>query len=123
MKDKSEPESIVFKYTKANDYRIVTANGAYGGPEPTGGIKVDFFIESLEYPNLQRFELEGTKLGKEVRRIPGENNWVRELQIGLLLSRDVAETIGNWLLEKVKQSDEARAKAKRKLTPGLGGKN
>jgi len=78
---------------------------------------VDFYVESMESPNLERFEVEEGKLGKVITRVPGETNWIRELQIGLLLSRDAAENIGKWLLEKVQKVDEQRAKMAQRIIP------
>ena len=117
MKEKPKTESVVFKYTKANDYRVIAANGAYGGPVSTDEIKVDFYVESMESPNLNKIEVEEGKLGKVITRVPGETNWIRELQIGLLLSRDTAENIGKWLLEKVQKVDEQRAKMAERIIP------
>lgn len=50
------------------------------------------------------------RVGKLVDRIPSKGTWIGELQVGLLVSRDSAKSIAEWLLEKVKIAEEQAAK-------------
>lgn len=111
-------ETVTFKYAKANDYRVIAANGVYGGPLPSGEIKADFFVEFVETPGVERFEVKDKRLGALIDRVPSKGTWIRELQIGLLLSRNTAKSIGEWLLEKVKIAEEQALKAGEKLEHG-----
>ena len=115
-------ETVTYKYVKARDYRVIAVNGVYGGPLARGGIKMDFFVESTEIPSVERFEVKDKRLGKSIERIPSERTWIRELQIGVILQRDVAKSIGEWLLGKVKIAEEQAKKAGQKLEHGRGGK-
>lgn len=103
-------ETITFKYKRARDYRVIAVNGAYGGPLPTGEIKADFFIEFREAPDTERFELRNNKIGPLIKQEPSEEPWIRELQIGLVFSKNTAKSIANWLLEKVKKAEEQEVK-------------
>jgi len=115
-------EIITFKYRKASDYRVIAVNGAYGGPLPTGEIKADFFIEFREAPDTERFELRNNKIGPLIKQEPGEETWIRELQIGLVFSRNTANSIANWLLEKVKKAEEQEVKVGQKSEQNMRSK-
>jgi hypothetical protein len=63
--------------------------------------------ESLETPKSVIHGVEGpNKLGKEIRRDPSlqvdTKRFVRRLQVGLLLDVNHAETIANFILERIK---------------------
>lgn len=108
-------ETATFKYVKAPEYRVIAANGVYGGPQPRGEIKLDFFIEFLETPSIERFAVKDNRIGESIERIPGEGSWVRELQIGVMLSRSTAKSFAKWLLQKVNMAEEQALKEGQKL--------
>lgn len=120
-KDKTV-KTAAFKYVKARDYRVIAANGVYGGVQPRGEIKMDFFVESTETPTIERFAVKDSKLGEPIERIPSEGAWIRELQIGVVLSRSTAKSIGEWLLGKVKMAEQQESKTAQK-SEHEGGKN
>ena len=46
---------FVFEYDK--DYRIVAANGVWGGVTPRGEINIDFFVERQRIPEWIKNEI------------------------------------------------------------------
>jgi hypothetical protein len=99
MADK--PQSIRYKFTRAPDYRVLAANGAWGAIATNGIITVDFYVERIANPETIVQYLEGDRAGQE-ERIPGEPECLieREAQVGLILTPDTARAIGQWLIER-----------------------
>lgn len=101
-------ETVRIEFSTAPDYRIVVANGVWGGLTPRGELKVDFILDSIKTPDsvVHSITPEGG-LGPEIER-QRSSPVSRELQVGVLLSIGHAESIANWILDKVR---EARGRA------------
>ena len=100
-------EIVKFVFSTAPGYRVVSANAAWGGLTPRGDLKVDFAIDSLRTPDVVVNSVTpGGGLGPEIERQPAERLVSRELQVGVILSIANAESIANWLLEKVREAKE-----------------
>lgn len=95
-------------FTKASSYKIIPATGAWGGPTPQGELLCNFFVEYRDAPDNIEMEIEGGR-AKEPERI--EADFIRELQMGVIIRPDIAKSIGEWLVRK---ADEIM-KPKRKL--------
>lgn len=92
-------EIAVF-YEKDKDYKLIGATGVHGGLIPSGDILAEFFVEHRNAPDSVILNLSESP-PKEIKREGG--NFVRTLQIGILLRPDMAYTIGKWLIEKAEQ--------------------
>lgn len=100
-------KSIVFSLRRTPDYRIITATGVYGGVTPSGLVKMDLFTEYVPPPETVEHEMsEDGNIGKEVKRTPTEPHIARDFQIGVMMTSESAEKIGNWLLQRAKQARE-----------------
>ncbi len=106
--DKSK---IDFHYEKSNIFRVVHVDGAYGGPTPQGKILVSVYSERLPLPKVMTHELapDGS-LGKEVDRV-SRHGIFREVEVALMMDRNVAESIKNWLGVKIEELDKAKEAA------------
>lgn len=104
------PNRVRFRYSFADGYRLVPANGALGGLTPKGDFRVEFYVEAQSLPEFQDFALtEGKKLGEQLD--PPEVPVVdRRVTAGVVLSLAEAERLGVWLLER---TSEARKKAEK----------
>jgi len=105
-----ETNQIIFKYSKSPHYRIVAANGALGGITGRGDFRIDLFIESAELPDQVVHSLTPDGLGPEVDRNPPPNQFAREIQVGLVMQIDQARSLAHWILERLRQLDEANKK-------------
>lgn len=110
-----EKPLIKFVYSKANDYRVIYANGIIGTVSPSGDILGNLFLESRQLPQEQVFEMEEGKVGKDVTP-PQPLSFIREMKIGLVLSPAVARSIGLWLQNKADIA-EAKPPKKEEKTP------
>lgn len=92
-------KTISIKSTFASDYKMITANGAFGGITPKGEIFIEFFIEK---PRFSHVLLETDDSGNVIQEKFEENvEIIRELQLGLLLRADVAEAFAKVLTDIV----------------------
>ena len=95
-------KEIEFAYEYDPGYRVVAANGAWGGATPRGDFRLDFFVESLALPERITHEVLADKLGKEVARTPDKRLISRRLQVGVLLSLKEVKSIADFLNEQLK---------------------
>ena len=95
-----------------NSFRVIHADGAFGGVTPQQSLFVSFYNERLPIPKAIVHELspEG-KLGEEIR---GERETrgdvVREVEVGIVLNLDVTKQLLEWLKVKVKEMESLRVK-------------
>jgi hypothetical protein len=101
----AEPKRIKFLFKKAADYRLLPANGAWGGITTRGDFLLEFFVEHNITPDYVMHEVttEGG-LGNEIERNPGITGDIilvtRELVGGVSLSIEQAKNIANFIQEK-----------------------
>ena len=97
-----ELKEAAIKYQYSRDYRILPANGCFGGPTSRGEIMVYFFEEHFPVPSLIIHEVtDAGSLGKEKARHTEGAALVRELQVAIVMSPVQAESIAKWILGKV----------------------
>ena len=94
---------ITIKYIQATDYKIIAANGAYGGVTPKGDIMMNLFVEHATVPESVTHDVVEGKLGPQVATDKGGSMFTRDLQIGVVMSADQAEQIAVWLHGKAEE--------------------
>jgi hypothetical protein len=108
MEDIVPPKKVRFNYKKADDYRILYANGAYGGFTPRKELMFHFFHEYKK-----TLETEVMAIGEDgstiplKKDIPEELEMIRELKVGIVLTIEEAFNIGRWMLDKVEEFRKA----------------
>lgn len=104
MADEPEkPKDIEFFFEIDKDYRIVAANGVWGGITTRGDIQLDFLVEKQAVPESIRNEItEQGGLGREIARTPPAR-FVRRMQFGVLLSVAAAEVVANLITSKIEE--------------------
>ncbi len=96
-----------FKYTKSPDYRLKYVNGAFGGPSPKGEIKIDFFIDHMEAPDLLVHAITPSgQIGEEIERKPARRPITRELQVGIIINLNDAKSVHEWLGRHIRILEE-----------------
>jgi len=95
-------KDIEFAYEYDPGYRVVAANGVWGGATPRGDFRLDFFVESLAIPQRLRHEVLPDKLGDELSRTPDKGLITRRLQVGVLLSIHEVKSIADFLNQQLK---------------------
>ncbi len=108
-----QPKKVRFNFIKSNYFRVVHMDGAHGGVTPHGQIFVSVYNERAPIPQatLHVVDSAGT-LGKEAReeRIVKEG-LVREVEVGMIMDLATAESLHQWLGEKIATLKEIQQKA------------
>ena len=101
MAQERPSRTVEFHYIKSNGFRVVHADGAWGGPTPRGNIAVTFYSERVPLPQLLVHELNSSgQLGKEVSR-ETKKGYVREAEVQVMMDLRVAEGLVEWLQNKI----------------------
>lgn len=93
-------KEITFLFDKDPDYKVIAANGAWGGVTPRGEIKFDLFFENVDTPDELTYMTTPDGLGPEISRQPAGSTIVREVLMGVVMTPENAENLGRWLIEK-----------------------
>jgi len=94
-------KEISFRFERDPEYRVLVANGAWGGPTPRGEIMFDLFFEHADVPEEIAYMATPDGLGPEISRSPQTNYIIRDALVGVVMTPENAESLGRWLLEKV----------------------
>jgi len=107
----AEPAKLKFHFIKSNGYRVIHADGMYGGITPRGGIFASVYNERPPIPEFTVNEITNTGLGPEIQR-GSKDGIVREVEVGLLMSLETAESFHVWLGDKIKESKDLMKRVK-----------
>jgi hypothetical protein len=101
------PDSPVvrFHYLKSSAYRVIHADGIIGGQTPSGFLQFSFYTERLPIPTMIEHavtDLGGDikRLGQETRR-EGKQGIVRDVEVGVIMTVDMAKQLRGWLDDKI----------------------
>jgi hypothetical protein len=109
----TEPKRVGFDLIKSNFFRVVYADGVFGGLSPSGMITMSFFNERVPLPTrIEHYVTEDGRVGGEDRSArQTRQGIVREVETEIVMTIDGARTLHEWLGERIKAVDE-RAKTK-----------
>lgn len=98
------------QFVKSNFFRVVHADGAWGGLTPNGQIRMVIYSEAQQFPRNIIYDVPlGTP--KEVDRnpklSPGSVALLRELEVDVVLTLSVARNLHNWLGGKITELEQA----------------
>jgi hypothetical protein len=118
-----EKKKAKFILKRSSDYRLIPANGAWGGITPRADFVLDFFVENTPIPAFVVHEIKPDgSLGPEVEREVGEKEDVypitRELVGGVLLSLEQAKSLANFILEKCADFEKEKKKKEEEKNKG-----
>ena len=102
---------IKFHYKKSNLFRVIHAEGAYGGLTPEANVFFTFFNSRPPIPETLVQELsEDGQLGREVadQRVC-KDGIVREVEVGVLMSPKNVRSLIEFLQQLEKKAEEFMA--------------
>jgi hypothetical protein len=102
-------EPLQFHYIKSANFRVVHVDGATGSITPRGLIHAALFSERMPIPRMAAHKIGadgriGPPLEQEVR-----SGIVREVEVSLLMDRNVALSMRDWLTDQIAALDKAIA--------------
>ncbi|ODR94224.1 hypothetical protein AUC69_03490 [Methyloceanibacter superfactus] len=111
------PPRVRFYYLKSTQFRAIHVDGAIGGITPRGLIHASVYSERPAIPQSQEHEVapEGRLL--DPIDTEGKLGIVRELDVDLIMSKQAAAELRDWLTKRIEELDEIQKKSK-----GAGGK-
>jgi hypothetical protein len=89
-------------YLKNNDFKTVQGNGVFGGLTNNGQINMSFYTDRAPIPKTVTLDVDpdtGAILGELGRE--SKEGIVREVHFGVLLDKETAKGIVEWLNEKI----------------------
>ena len=102
-----------FHYIKSNGFRVVHMDGAHGGITPRGTIFAAIYSERAPIPEMtvHTISAEGTISEENRDERKAKEGMVREVEIGLMMDLSAAQSLHQWLGEKIKTLTDALKEA------------
>ena len=100
------PNRLDILYTKSNACRVVHADGAYGGVTPTLDIYMALYSQHNATPEgtTLRFDHAAKTAREEIHK--PRHQWVREIESEVIMSRDTARSLRDWLNGRLDVADK-----------------
>lgn len=103
---KFEPTKVKFHYQKSQFFRVIHVDGVIGNLTPQGLLHLAVFSERTAIPQSAVHELHQGSLGQVVET-EGKEGFVREIDTDLIMTKDAAVGIRDWLNEMLKDYERA----------------
>jgi hypothetical protein len=108
-----EQREVVIKYIKSNLFRVIHADGAWGGMSPHGDIHISFYNERPAIPDRSRFVVSEDQVVKS-EEFEAESELVREVEIDVVVDLQTARSLRTWLDGRIVALEELIQKAQEK---------
>lgn len=107
---KKQSAEVEFFFEESADFKLIPANGMWGGITTRGDFRLDFFVETIATPESITYPLnpDGT-LGPELKRKPS-TRYVRRLEAGVLMSLETAELLSGFIKDRIAEYKKLKAK-------------
>lgn len=98
----SDQHEVKFKYVKSNFFRVIHADGAWGGVSPRGNIHVSFYNERAALPDSSKLVVSDEGVVITPEKFHASSRVVRELECDVVFDFATAKSLQAWLNDKVK---------------------
>src|SRR5262245_651851 len=96
------PKTIAYDFIKSNFFRVIHADGAFGGLSPNGYVHMQLYNERRAIPKTMVHAIEGGELGgKLVAKRKERKALVREVEVDVVMNIAQAEALRAWLEDKI----------------------
>jgi hypothetical protein len=102
-------------FVRSGLYRVVHADGVWGGLTNQANISMGMYSEHVEAPDSVTYRLEAGKLSELSRR--GKERVLRELEVEVIISASTARSLRDWLDTRLQELEMALAAANETPTP------
>lgn len=110
------PAEVRFDYIKGQFFRVVFADGVYGGGTPRGHFHLAFFNERTAIPQqvTQKLDPKTHELGTEIpEKMVTRGSVVRELEVDVMMTLETAKVVAAWMQTHIKMfEDQLKAQGK-----------
>jgi hypothetical protein len=100
-----------FDFIKSPAFRVIHADGMFGGPTPRGNLFISFYSERFPIPTSTVHEVKASgELGEEIRsERTGRTGVLREVEVGVECDLEVAKAFSTWLQQKIGEIEKLQA--------------
>lgn len=95
----------VCKITYPDKYEQKYINGAFGGRTAKGEMVVNFFYETLPYPENSEIEFVNENAFSEQIGVPNEFS-IKEVKAGIIMNLETAKSVYEWLGRNIKSEED-----------------
>lgn len=107
------PPRVRFYYLKSTQFRVLHVDGAIGGITPRGLIHLSVYSERPAIPQSQQHEISPEGRILDPNETEGKLGIVRELDADLIMSKQGAVELRDWLTARIDELDEMQKKSKK----------
>ena len=99
------PGAIDFHFIKSAHYRVIHADGVWGGVTPSGNIALSIFSERLPIPTLVKNRIkDDSQIGEEIAEERNTRTGVvREVETEVIMNKATATVFLDWLKRYVEE--------------------
>ena len=101
--DLSKEQEIRFRYMKSRFFRVIHADGAWGGVSPRGSIHMSLFNERGALPDTSTLVIDATGRVMRPEAIQTSGDIIREVECDVVFDLSTAINLRRWLDEKIKE--------------------
>ena len=106
MPNGEQPDKISIEWEYDKDYRLVPANGMWGGITPRGDLRIEFFVEMVPTPAPGETAIVVDRTSgssKEERMTAEKPTIVRKVQVGVMIPPQQIPSFMEWFKDKAQQ--------------------
>lgn len=97
-----DQQELNFTYYKSSYFRVIHADGAWGGVTPRGNIHISFFNERVALPDKSVVFVSGkTRMAVKPEEPHAESTFVRELEVDVIMDLPTAISVRDWLTNQI----------------------
>jgi len=104
--DEPELPTITFHFEKGTGYATHHADGVLGGETPIGDIYFAFYVERPVIPKVLEQEIRSDGTLGDVVRCEGREGIYREIQTGVIMSKEAATVLRDRLNELLEEKSD-----------------
>lgn len=97
-----DQREVNFTYYKSNYFRVIHADGAWGGVTPRGNIHISFYSERAALPDKSVVVVsDKTHMPVKPEELQAESTYVRELEVDVIMDLPTAVSVRDWLTNQI----------------------
>lgn len=108
-----DEQEFVIGFVKSNYFRVIHADGAWGGITPFGNIHMAFYSERSAIPDVGKLTI-SAKTGQITKpeEYEADSEIVREMEADVVLDLSTAIRVRSWLDDKIRDLQRLMTQAK-----------
>jgi hypothetical protein len=104
------PNKLRIEYHKSQSFRVIHADGVYGGTSPRLQLFIAFYSERFPIPKVLTYETSASGAPEQeiIAERESKEGIFREVEIGVVLDINAAKGFAAWLNEQVTALEKRR---------------